>query len=188
MWTNVRHVCRTVQRDLRTGVLDMQPILPDVLQPDLKVVFCGTAASNKSAQLRAYYAGPDNYFWGILYRVGLTPYQLEPHEFRRVLEYGIGLTNIVRNATGMDKHLVKADFDAQILRTNILQVNPKVLAFNGKKAAQEFFNQPMIAYGQQPETVGETTVFVLPSTSGAARGFWNETYWYALADYLNGSS
>jgi TDG/mug DNA glycosylase family protein len=162
----------------------MEPILPDVLQPDLKVVFCGTAASNKSAQLRAYYAGPGNYFWRTLYRIGLTPYQLEPHEFRRVLDYGIGLTNIVRYASGMDNQLVKADFDAHILRANILQMSPKVLAFNGKKAAQEFFSQQIIEYGQQPTFVGKTAVFVLPSTSGAARGFWNETYWYELADSL----
>lgn len=166
----------------------MDPILPDVLPPNLRVVFCGTAASHKSARVRGYYAGPGNYFWPILYKIGLTPYQLQPHEFMRAPEYGIGLTNIARYATGLDHQLTKADFDPHTLRQDILRVNPRVLAFNGKKAAQVFFNQPVIAYGQQPEQVGKTTVFVLPSTSGAARGFWNETYWYDLAQYLDESS
>ena len=163
----------------------MQPILPDVLQPNLRVVFCGTAAGSKSARVRGYYAGPGNYFWPILYKIGLTPHQFQPHEFRRALEYGIGLTNIARYTYGSDSQLTKADFDPYSLRQDIIRVSPKVLAFNGKKAAQEFFNQPLIVYGQQPESVGETIMFVLPSTSGAARGFWNEAYWYELARYLN---
>lgn len=161
-----------------------EPILPDVLQPDLNVVFCGTAAGHRSARVRGYYAGPGNYFWPILYKIGLTPYQFQPHEFRRVVEYGIGLTNIARYTYGSDSQLTKADFDPHSLRQDIIRVSPKVLAFNGKKAAQVFFNQTIIEYGLQPESVGETTVFVLPSTSGAARGFWNEAYWYALADWL----
>ena len=35
----------------------MNDILEDILLPKLKVVFCGTAASNKSAELKSYYAG-----------------------------------------------------------------------------------------------------------------------------------
>jgi TDG/mug DNA glycosylase family protein len=31
------------------------------------------------------------------------------------------------------------------------------------------------------ETIGRTEVFVLPSTSGAARGYWNDSYWHDLA-------
>jgi TDG/mug DNA glycosylase family protein len=38
-------------------------VLPDVLKPGLKVVFCGTAVGNKSARASAYYAGRGNQFW-----------------------------------------------------------------------------------------------------------------------------
>jgi len=52
-------------------------ILPDVLKPGLKVVFCGTAAGNRSAKIKAYYAGRDNQFWAVLHRIGLTPRQFQ---------------------------------------------------------------------------------------------------------------
>ena len=47
----------------RRGWGEKVVILPDVLQPDLKVVFCGTAAGTQSAQAGTYYAGRGNYFW-----------------------------------------------------------------------------------------------------------------------------
>jgi len=56
-------------------------MLPDVLRPGLRVVFCGTAAGAKSAQVRAYYAGPGNQFWATLSRVGLTRRRLAPREY-----------------------------------------------------------------------------------------------------------
>jgi TDG/mug DNA glycosylase family protein len=65
------------------------PILPDVLQPNLKVVFCGTAVSRRSAEVGAYYAGRGNRFWEMLHRSGLTPRKLAPHKFPAVLEFGI---------------------------------------------------------------------------------------------------
>ena len=44
----------------------MAEVLPDILQPGLRVVFCGTAAGRASAKARAYYAGPGNSFWKTL--------------------------------------------------------------------------------------------------------------------------
>ena len=45
---------------------DSGHILPDVLQPGLALVFCGTAAGKRSAAERAYYAHPGNMFWRAL--------------------------------------------------------------------------------------------------------------------------
>ena len=42
-------------------------VLPDVLEPGLTVVFCGTAVGATSAQVRAYYAGRGNRFWEVLF-------------------------------------------------------------------------------------------------------------------------
>jgi TDG/mug DNA glycosylase family protein len=36
--------------------------LPDYLALDLRVVFCGTAVSARSAEVGGYYAGPGNEF------------------------------------------------------------------------------------------------------------------------------
>jgi len=158
-------------------------ILPDVLQPGVKVVFCGTAAGERSAALGAYYAGRGNQFWTVLHRVGLTPRQLEPQEFQSLLKFGIGLTDLAKCVCGNDSTLSKEFFDIDGLRQRIGKINPKAVAFNGKNAAKNFLCRS-VRYGRQCEKIGTSVIFVLPSTSGAARRYWNEQYWLELADFL----
>jgi TDG/mug DNA glycosylase family protein len=69
----------------------MGDILPDILEPNLRVVFCGMAAGTASAAKGAYYAGPGNKFWPTLFNLGIIPVQLSSQEFRQVTRYGIGL-------------------------------------------------------------------------------------------------
>ncbi len=160
-------------------------VLPDVLTPGLKIVFCGTAASTESARVGAYYAKHGNKFWRTLHEVGLTPRQLEPHEFPSLAEYGIGLTDIAKSASGMDVELRKEDFDPESLRAKIERYVPRVLAFTGKKSAKVFYQVKTIDYGQQSQLIGTTVVFVLPSTSGAANAFWKIEQWQQMADWLS---
>ncbi|WP_422392985.1 G/U mismatch-specific DNA glycosylase [Moorella humiferrea] len=86
-------------------------ILPDVIKPGLKVIFCGMAAGNRSATIGSYYAGRGNQFWAVLYRIGLTPRQLQPREYRSLLSYGIGLTDLVKSVSGNDNTLDNEFFD-----------------------------------------------------------------------------
>lgn len=155
-------------------------ILPDVLAPDLKIVFCGTGIGRRSALLGQYYAGRGNLFWPVLHRVGLTPRLLASAECGTVLQYGIGLTNLAPDAVGSDSGIPASSYDVAGLRARIERYAPAILAFVGKRGAQVFLGRP-VTYGRQPETIGRTAVFVLPSTSGAARGFWDEAPWRALA-------
>jgi double-stranded uracil-DNA glycosylase len=163
----------------------MGMILPDVLAPNLKVVFCGTAAGAMSARLGAYYANPTNRFWATLHKIGLTPYQLKPSEFKTVTKYSIGLTDLAKHTSGQDNILSPSDFGVTELREKMLRYQPKVLAFTSKRGAGEYFGQKKVEYGLQAEQIGETRVFVLPSPSGAARSYWDETHWFALAEWLN---
>jgi TDG/mug DNA glycosylase family protein len=162
------------------------PILPDILAAGLRVIFCGTAAGKVSAKKRAYYAGPGNRFWPTLYEIKLTPRRLEPVEFPKALEFGIGLTDVAKAVSGADSDLPRHGFDAESLRRKITQWAPEALAFNGKRAAKEFFGGS-VSYGRQSERVGSTVVFVLPSTSGAARRYWDISYWHELAEFVLGS-
>lgn len=157
---------------------------PDVFQMGLLVVFCGTAVSDRSAQRGAYYAGTGNRFWGILAETGLTPHRLYPEKYRSLLEYRIGLTDLVKRRSGQDVHLLVEDFDSPGLRAKIAKYAPKAVGFNGKKAAKIFFNTNKISYGQQKERIGETAIFVLPSTSGAARGYWDPKHWQELVVFI----
>lgn len=158
-------------------------VLPDLLLPGLKVVFCGTAAGAASARRGAYYAGPGNKFWKTLYAVGLTPRLLEASKFPLLPQYGIGLTDIAKTYSGADSGLRRSHFDSAGLRLKIQENAPLAFAFNGKKAAQAFYGTNVM-YGQQSARVGTTEMFVLPSTSGAASGFWNLSHWQALAAFL----
>jgi double-stranded uracil-DNA glycosylase len=159
-------------------------ILPDLLKPNLKLVFCGTAASNISAQMAAYYANPQNAFWPTLHKIGLTPYQFQPKEFSQLLDLHIGLTDLAKAAQGMDKALKSSDFDAEKLHEKILHYQPSILAFTSKKGASVYFKcgSQSISYGLQSETIGASQVWVLPSPSSAARSFWDIAVWQALAD------
>lgn len=158
----------------------MAGILPDVLCPGLRVVFCGTAAGTASARAKAYYAGPGNGFWSALHETGLTPVQLAPAEFERLPEYGIGLTDICKVLHGSDREVGTAEFDVAGLEARISTAEPANLAFNGKNAARGALERG-VDTGVQPERIGGATVWVLPSTSGAARGFWDIEPWRELA-------
>jgi double-stranded uracil-DNA glycosylase len=159
------------------------PVLPDILRQGLRIVFCGTAAGAVSAARGAYYAGPGNRFWSILHRIGLTPRQLQPEEFPLLPQFGIGLTDIAKHVSGADSDLPANAFDPTGLAARIRTVRPEVLAFNGKKAASLFLGLAgaQISYGHAVGPDDFPAVFVLPSTSGAARGNWDEGPWFELA-------
>ena len=161
---------------------DPSHVLPDVLGPGLRIVFCGSAAGAASARMGAYYAGPGNRFWSTLYRVGLTPRLLAPAEFRTVRRYGIGLTDLCKTESGADSGLSGEADDAAALAAKIARFRPGVLAFNGKRAAGVFLDAASVDYGEQAQRLGETAIHVLPSTSGAARRWWDEAFWRRVAE------
>ena len=157
-------------------------VLPDVLGSGLSIVVCGSAAGAASARAGAYYAGPGNRFWPTLYRVGLTPRILAPTDFCTVRRYGIGLTDLCKTEAGSDVSLSGQADDAAALAAKIARYRPAVLAFNGKRAARVFLDNATVDYGEQPRRIGETAIHVLPSTSGAARRWWDEAFWRRVAE------
>jgi TDG/mug DNA glycosylase family protein len=159
-----------------------------VLAPGLRVIFCGSAAGTASARAGAYYAGPGNRFWAMLYRTSLTPRLLVPAEYPLLPSFGIGLTDMAKRSFGPDRGLKRADDDPQAVRDKVARLQPLALAFNGKRAARVFLDRADLAYGRQEAMVEKTAIFVLPSTSGAARAFWDEAPWRALAAWLESRS
>lgn len=158
----------------------MVGVLPDVLLPGLRVVFCGTAAGTASARAGAYYSGPGNAFWTTLRSTGLTPMRLLPTEFEQLPGFAIGLTDICKVLHGSDQEVGTGEFDVAGLEARIAAVEPANLAFNGKNAARGALGR-RVDYGLQPERIGGAAVWVLPSTSGAARGYWDVGPWRELA-------
>ena len=119
--------------------------LPDQLQPNLRVVFVGTAAGQLSADLGHYYAHPGNRFWRTIYAVGLTPRLHQPHEFPALLELGIGFTDMCKPGAGMDHVALKAGVDVAAFAAKMRRTRPATIAFTSKKAASLFYGKPTTA-------------------------------------------
>ena len=159
-------------------------LIPDLIGPHLDVIFCGTAAGTRSAAVGAYYAGRGNRFWRVLHATHLTPRQFEPSEFRLLLEYRIGLTDIVKDQAGMDGQIKFHESGPKILSRKIRKFRPRFICFNGKQAAKVYFDRSNITYGLQDEHIGSTRIFVAPSTSAAGNAYWDQAIWQDLADLI----
>jgi len=144
------------------------------------------AASKKSKQDKAYYAGPGNKFWKTLHSIGLTPKQLKPEEFTKLIKNKIGLTDICKTDYGNDNELDSSKYDVKRFSLAVIKYHPRIVCFNGKNAAKIYLNKKKVDYGIQKEKIGKTKVFVAPSTSGAASGFWDLNQWEILTNCLIG--
>ena len=150
--------------------------VPDVLAPGLEVVFCGINPGRVSAAAHAHFANPRNDFWRLLHAAGFTSRLYEPSEQFDVLREGIGLTNAAPRTTRGSGDLRRADFAGAAERLERLAVDlrPGWIAFVGKEAYRGAFNErPEL--GPQERRLGETRLFVLPSTSPANAAVpWDE--------------
>jgi double-stranded uracil-DNA glycosylase len=142
--------------------------VPDVLAPSLDVVFCGINPGRVSAAAAAHFANPRNDFWRLLEAAGFTPRLYAPAEQFDVLELGIGLTNAAFRTTPGSGDLRRGDFagSAERLERIARDLRPQVIAFVGKEAFRGTFGErPEL--GLQERRLGDTLLFVLPSTSPA---------------------
>ena len=142
--------------------------VPDVLAPGLKAIFCGINPGRVSAAARAHFANPRNDFWRLLHDAGLTPRLMAPEEQFDLPRYGYGLTNAAHRTTPGSGDLRRGDFAGSAERLEALarDLEPGVIAFVGKEAYRGAFNErPEL--GLQKRKLGNTRLYVLPSTSPA---------------------
>jgi TDG/mug DNA glycosylase family protein len=153
------------------------------------VIFVGTAAGKESTAKGQYYAGPGNRFWPALHQVGLTPTLFDPSEFQQLLDLGIGLTDLSKLGAGMDHEILKRHFDVTRFNTSLSSYRPGAVAFTSKKTGSLALGKPTrkLRYGRQLATCGSPEMFVLPSPSGAARGYWNLEPWQELSNWVRNS-
>lgn len=142
--------------------------VPDVLAPELDVVFCGINPGFHSDAKAAHFANPRNDFWRLLHAAGFTSRLLDPSEQFDVLAYGIGITNAAHRTTRGSSDLRKGDFagSAERLEQIALDLRPRTIGFVGKEAYRGPFGG-RVEHGLQERALGRTRLFVLPSTSPA---------------------
>jgi TDG/mug DNA glycosylase family protein len=147
--------------------------LPDVIAPDLSVVFCGINPGMRAAAAGHHFVGRGNRFWRVMHLAGFTPHQLDAERDRTLLEYRCGLTTAVARATVGASELSRHDFIAASahLEAKIARYAPRVIAFLGKAAYSAIVGQRDVPWGVQSAPFGGSIVWVLPNPSGLNRTF-----------------
>jgi TDG/mug DNA glycosylase family protein len=146
--------------------------LSDHLRAGLDLVFVGINPGTRSAAAGRHYAGPGNHFWPLLFESGLVTEPLTHDQDARVLEWSIGLTNMVDRPSPSITDLTAQELrdGAVLTRKKVLRFAPRIACFNGKRIYEVFASHPC-TLGLQEEMLGPTRLFVMPSTSARTAAY-----------------
>jgi|SRR5581483_941201 len=163
--------------------------VPDYLRPGLKLVIVGINPGNRSGATGHHYAWPGNHFWPVLFEAGVIPEKITFADDHRVLEWDIGLTNLVHRTTRGIEDLTRDEMaeGARELRQKLLRFRPRVVCFNGKSIYEAFSGRRDVRFGLQQETLEGILLYVVPSSSARTAAYQREAkvrYWRDLARIL----
>jgi double-stranded uracil-DNA glycosylase len=146
---------------------------PDVLAEGLDVVFCGLNPASGAVADGHNFSNRSNRFWAVLNRSGFTDVRLRPEEDRRLLEYGCGITAIVRRPTRRAEEIAAAEFGQArpALEAKMRHYAPRSIAFLGKRGFANMIGQQNVPWGRYPEQFAGAMIWVLPNPSGLNRSF-----------------
>ncbi|TPX64091.1 hypothetical protein SpCBS45565_g06159 [Spizellomyces sp. 'palustris'] len=152
--------------------------VPDYLEMDLDIVFCGFNPGIQSSARGHHYAGSNNHFWTCLTESGLVGSKVVTYkdDARCPADFSIGFTNIVSRPTRGSSDLSRKEMSAGAdpLYAKITAYRPKVCCFVGKGVYEAFSGKKKIDLGLQAEKVAATALFVVPSTSGRVSAYSKE--------------
>jgi double-stranded uracil-DNA glycosylase len=159
-------------------------VLPDVIAPALDVVFCGINPGLYSAATGCHFARPGNRFWPALHRSGLTPRLYSPAEQERLLELGLGITNLADRATASAAELSAAELreGAERLLGKVRRYRPRWVAFLGVGAYGIAFGRRGAVVGPAAPLDDGTGAWVLPNPSGLNAHYSLDALAAAFAD------
>ncbi|MGW4245979.1 G/U mismatch-specific DNA glycosylase [Nocardia sp. NPDC004722] len=142
--------------------------IPDLIAPDLRVLFCGINPGLWSGATGLHFARPGNRFWPALHRSGFTPRQLRPDEQPELLDLGLGITNVAARTTAKAEELTPDELRAggRALIDRIEHYRPRTLAVLGIGAYRTAFARRHATIGPQPDRIADTAIWVLPNPSG----------------------
>lgn len=162
-----RAVERPSATDLAAAV-ERQAKVPDVIGTNLDVLFCGINPGRWSGAVGHHFAHPGNRFWKALHLAGFTDRQLAPTQERALLDYGLGITNLVARTTAAAAELEATELrrGAVRLQRKVRRFQPRTVGFLGMGAFRVAFRMPKAPAGRQPELLAGAVVWVLPNPSG----------------------
>ena len=112
--------------------------IPNVIAPDLSVLFCGINPGLYSAAAQHHFARPGNRFWPALHLAGFTSRVLAPNESHDLLQLGYGITSLVPRATATARGVAASELLAGRQRlTGIVGIHrPRWVAILGVGASR----------------------------------------------------
>jgi TDG/mug DNA glycosylase family protein len=142
--------------------------IPDVLGPNLDVVFVGINPGLWSGAVGHHFARPGNRFWKALHGSGFTHRQLDPSEDASLLQRNLGVTNLVARTTATADELSADEIrlGAQKLEERLEPLRPRFVAVLGIGAYRTGFGRLEAALGPQEDDLGGARLWVLPNPSG----------------------
>lgn len=156
---------KPTKEDLRDA---MNRTTEDLIDYNLKVLFCGINPGIWSGATGFHFAKPGNRFWKALHFGGFSDRILHPSEEGELLENGFGITSFCKRTTATAAELSNEEIveGGKFLIKKIEKFTPQFLAVLGIGAYRTAFNQPKAKLGLQTEAIGKTKIWLLPNPSG----------------------
>jgi TDG/mug DNA glycosylase family protein len=156
---------KPTKEDLRDAV---NRTTEDLIDYNLKVLFCGINPGIWSGATGFHFAKPGNRFWKTLHLSGFSERLLHPSEEYELLENGYGITSFCKRTTATAAELSSEEYieGGKALVKKIHKFKPRYLAVLGIGAYRTAFQKPKAKLGLQEEKIGKTNVWLLPNPSG----------------------
>jgi TDG/mug DNA glycosylase family protein len=164
------------------------PTLPDLLVPDLDLVFVGINPGERSAQRGHYYGHPGNAFWRALSASPLVAHPVTPEDDAALATapetgdgpFRIGFTDVVKRVLTDSTGITDAELrdSAPAFRERIRAARPRAVCFTTTRGFGAIYPRAWRArgWGRQPVRPLEgAEVWVMPSPSGRAAAYHGET-------------
>jgi double-stranded uracil-DNA glycosylase len=142
--------------------------VPDVVGPSLDVLFVGINPDPISGERRHHFANPRNRFWRLLHEAGFTARRLDPSAEARLIEVGLGVTNLVPRVSRSSSELSPADFSRGrlVLERKVARWRPRAVVLVGMTVWRALTGKRARAVGLEQPSRGGTRIFVVPNPSG----------------------
>ncbi|MEJ7863439.1 MAG: G/U mismatch-specific DNA glycosylase [Pyrinomonadaceae bacterium] len=156
---------KPTKEDLRDAI---NRTTEDLIDYDLKVLFCGINPGIWSGATGFHFAKPGNRFWKALHFGGFSDRVLHPSEEHELLENGYGITSFCKRTTARADELSNEEIvqGGNNLIKKIEKFKPQFLAVLGIGAFRTAFSDPKAKLGLQNRQIGATKIWLLPNPSG----------------------
>lgn len=154
-------------------------VMPDHLQEGLDVVFVSLSGGSSPAGDQHYYSDPHDRFWDLVNESELVSDIVGAENDHLILDEKCGLVDLTRkkaSGTGLEPE----EFDVDGFTKKMERYKPKAVAFIGKRAYREVFKRDPKDYGLADDIIGDSYVFMLPSSSGTDTSMTHQQklHWY----------